>query len=84
MVKLDIPAFRTFRLGKLYYDYIKGTQLEHLPECNTAEKLGRILEDNGIITIKEEMLRNKKTNDYERTKTYIHGTLYNTKVLLRF
>lgn len=39
--------FRTFKIGRLYFKYIKGTDLEYGDW--TAEKLAPILVDAGII-----------------------------------
>lgn len=47
--KLDASYFRSFRLGKLYFRFIKGTELEGLGW--TSEKLAHVLVESGFIQI---------------------------------
>jgi len=44
-------ARRVFKLGKLYYKYIQGTELEVHPETRDAWHLADLLQDMGVITV---------------------------------
>lgn len=48
-MKLDPAYCRMFRLGKLYYRFIKGTELEVAGW--TSDTLGQLLEKEGFIQI---------------------------------
>lgn len=41
--------FRTFRIGRLYFKFIKGTELES--RGWTSEALSKVLEETGVIRL---------------------------------
>lgn len=82
--KNPIEYFQAFRVGKLYYKFIKGTQLEALGW--TGEMLARWLEDHLFIKRIKHPIYNSKGEilRYEEMYVELAGKLIPRKNLLKY